>query len=250
MRTAQAGIQTAVANVNSARVGVEKLRLLVNKDIIGPYAIKEAQFGSLISTTSTDPLTTVTGIADVYAYFSINEKTLLSFTRDIPGVTLQDKLAHLPDGQLLLADGTTYKHKGRVETTIGQINTQTGSSGFRASFVNPEGLLRNGSSGTVRVSRTVAKALLVPQSATYELQGKQFLYTLGPGNKVHNTQITVRPTPDGQFYVVQTGLKAGQTVVLEGVNGLKDNGQIKPRPARADSVFAATLGAKVGNENK
>ena len=292
VNTAQAGIKTAVANVNSARMGVEKLRPLVSRDIISPYALQEAQFtlqgqeaalaqaqatlanartnvgytrilspvtgvvgtipnkiGSLISTTSTDPLTTVTGIANVYAYFSVNEKRLLNFTRDIPGTTLQDKLAHLADVQLLLADGTTYAYKGRIETAIGQINAQTGSSGFRASFQNPQGLLRSGGSGTVRLPRTVKDALLVPQSATYELQGKQFLYTLGPGNKVHNTQITVQPTPDGQFYVVQSGLKAGQTVVLEGVNGLKDNGKIIPRPARADSVFAASA-AKGGGENK
>ncbi|MGI4885127.1 MAG: efflux RND transporter periplasmic adaptor subunit [Janthinobacterium lividum] len=293
VRTAQAGIQTAVANVNSARMGVEKLRPLVSKDIISPYALQEAQYtlqgqeaalaqaratlanartnvgytrilspvngvvgtipnkiGSLISTTSTDPLTTVTGIANIYAYFSLNEKRLLNFTRDIPGATLQAKLASLPDVQLLLADGTLYKQTGRVETAIGQINTATGSSGFRASFSNPQGLLRNGSSGTIRSPRTVKDALLVPQSATYELQGKQFLYTVGPGNKVHNTQITVQPTPDGQFFVVQSGLKEGQTVVLEGVNGLKDNGQIKPRPVRADSVFAAVLGGAAGSENK
>ncbi len=293
VNTARAGIQTAVANVNSARMGVEKLRPLVDKDIISPYSLQEAQFtlqgqqaalaqaqatlanartnvgytrilspvngvvgtipnkiGSLISTTSTTPLTTVTGIANVYAYFSVNEKTLLTFTRDIPGVTLQDKLARLPDVQLLLADGTTYKYKGRVETAIGQINTQTGSSGFRASFQNPQGLLRSGGSGTVRSPRTIKDALLVPQSATYELQGKQFLYVVGPGNKVHNTQITVQPTPDGQFYVVRSGLKTGQTVVLEGVNGLKDNGKIIPRAVRADSVFAAAAGAKAGGENK
>ncbi|MFD1469408.1 efflux RND transporter periplasmic adaptor subunit [Hymenobacter caeli] len=292
VNTAQAGIQTAVANVNSARMGVEKLRPLVNKDIISPYALQEAQFtlqgqeaalaqaratlanartnvgytrilspvngvvgtipnkiGSLISTTSTDPLTTVTGIANVYAYFSLNEKSLLNFTRDSPGNTLQEKLAQRPNVQLLLADGTLYKQTGRVETAIGQINTQTGSSSFRASFSNPQGLLRNGSSGTIRAPRTIKDALLVPQSATYELQGKQFVYVLGPGNKVHNTQVTVQPTPDGQFFVVRSGLKKGQTIVLEGVSGLKDNGQIKPRPVQADSVFAASL-AKAGNENK
>ncbi|WP_210520815.1 efflux RND transporter periplasmic adaptor subunit [Hymenobacter terricola] len=130
------------------------------KGVVGTIPNK---IGSLVSSTSTDPLTTVTGIANIYAYFSLNEKNLLNFTRDIPGTTLQDKLAHFPDVQLLLADGTVYKHMGRVETAIGQINTATGSSGFRASFINPEGLLRNGSSGTVRSSRTIKDALLVPQ---------------------------------------------------------------------------------------
>ncbi|MDO7849251.1 efflux RND transporter periplasmic adaptor subunit [Hymenobacter sp. M29] len=291
VRTAQAGIKTAVADANTARMGVEKLRPLVEKDIISPYALKEAQYnlqakeaalaqaqatlanartnvgytrilspvdgvvgtipnkiGSLVTSAAADPLTTVTGIANVYAYFSVNEKSLLNFTRDIPGNTLQDKLARMPEVQLLLADGTLYPRQGRVETAIGQINTETGSSGFRASFANPQGLLRNGGSGTVRAPRTLPQALLVPQSATYELQGKRFIYTVGAGGKVKNTEVTVVPTPDGQFFVVQAGLKAGQTVVLEGVNGLKDNMQIKPRPVSADSVFAEHKAG--GGENK
>ena len=242
----EAALAQAQATLANARTNVGYTRILSPvKGVVGTIPNK---IGSLVTSAAADPLTTVTGIANIYAYFSLNEKSLLNFTRDIEGATLQDKLARLPDVQLLLADGTTYKHKGRVETAIGQINTETGSSGFRASFTNPEGLLRSGGSGTVRAPRTIKDALLVPQSATYELQGKQFLYTLGTGNKVKNTAITVQPTPDGQFFVVRSGLKAGQTVVLEGVNGLKDGRQIIPRAAKADSVFAAKTGA--GNENK
>lgn len=247
LQSKEAALAQAQATLANARTNVGYTHILSPvKGVVGTIPNK---IGSLVSSTSTDPLTTVTGIAKIYAYFSLNEKNLLNFTRDIPGNTLQEKLERFPDVQLLLADGSLYKHKGRVETAIGQINTETGSSGFRASFINPEGLLRNGSSGTVRSPRTMKDALLVPQSATYELQGKQFLYTVGAGNKVHNTPITTQPTPDGQFFVVRAGLKAGQTVVLEGVNGLKDNGQIIPRAVRADSVYAASL-AKAGNENK
>ncbi|MDO7852615.1 efflux RND transporter periplasmic adaptor subunit [Hymenobacter convexus] len=236
LQAKEAALAQAQATLANARTNVGYTH--ITSPVNGVVGTIPNKIGSLVTSAAADPLTTVTGIANIYAYFSVNEKSLLNFTRDIPGTTLQDKLAHMPAVQLLLADGTVYSQKGRVETAIGQINTETGSSGFRASFANPQGLLRNGGSGTVRAPRTLPKALLVPQSATYELQGKRFIYTVGAGNKVKNTEVTVVPTPDGQFFVVQAGLKAGQNVVLEGVNGLKDNMQIKPRPAKADSVFA------------
>ena len=131
--------------------------------------------------------------------------------------------------RLVLADGTLYNLPGRVETAIGQVNTETGASSFRAIFPNPQGLLRSGGSGSVRTLRPIDNALLIPQSATYELQGKRFAYVVGRDTAAHAVDITVTPTPDGSSFVVQKGLKAGQQVVLEGISGLKDGMKIKPR---------------------
>lgn len=284
--TAQAGIRTAESDVSSAVLAVNKVRPLVEKDIISQYELDAAlltleskkaalaqakaalataetnlgytllvspvggvvgtipyKIGSLVTSTTTNPLTTISGIRDVYAYFSVNEKQLLDFTRDVAGNTLQDKLAKLPDVTLILADGSTYTYKGRVKTAIGQIDTQTGSSNFRATFPNPQALLRSGNSGTVRIPRPVSDAILVPQSATYELQDKRFVYVLGPNNVVKNTAITVTPTPDGQFYVVQSGLKTGDRIVIDGGTSLKDGATIKPIPARPDKVYKTTSSA-------
>ncbi|RZL03275.1 MAG: efflux RND transporter periplasmic adaptor subunit, partial [Hymenobacter sp.] len=108
------------------------------------------KIGALVSSTSTDPLTTVSGTADVYAYFSLSEKALLSFVQRRPGATLQDKLANLPNVRLVLANGAVYQYPGRVKTAIGQVDTETGASTFRATFPNPGGLLRSGGSGSVR----------------------------------------------------------------------------------------------------
>ncbi|MFD2932941.1 efflux RND transporter periplasmic adaptor subunit [Spirosoma flavum] len=281
--TAQAGVRTAQADVSSALLAVNKVRPLVEKDIISKYELEAAQYalaskqaalsqaqaslanantnlgytnlvspvsgvvgsipykiGSLITSTTTNPLTTISGISAVYAYFSLNEKQLLDFTRDVKGNTLQDKLAKLPDVILLLADGSLYNYKGRIKTAIGQIDTQTGSSNFRATFPNPQALLRSGSSGTVRVPRTIDSSLMVPQSATYELQDKHFLYVVEKNNVVKNTAITVTPTPDGQYYVVQTGLRAGDKVVLDGGTGLKDGASIKPKPVSSASIYKTT----------
>jgi membrane fusion protein (multidrug efflux system) len=272
VRTARAGIKTAQADVDAARMSVRKVQPLVARGIISKYELESAQYtlesklaalaqaqatlanaetnlgyttitspvngvmgsipnkiGALVSSTSADPLTTVSSIGNVYAYFSLSEKALLSFTRRRPGNTLQDKLAKVPDVRLVLADGTVYAHTGRVETAICQINTETGASSFRATFPNPQGFLRSGSSGSVRTFQPMDNVLIIPQSATYELQGKRFAYVLGRDTAAHALPLTVVPTPDGVSFVVQKGLKAGQEVILEGISGLKEGTKIRPK---------------------
>ncbi|WP_460581733.1 efflux RND transporter periplasmic adaptor subunit [Hymenobacter arcticus] len=282
VRTASAGIKTAQADVDAARMGVRKVQPLVARGIISKYELEAAQYtlesklaalaqaratlvnaqtnlgyttivspvngvmgtipnkiGALVSSTSTDPLTTVSSIGNVYAYFSLSEKALLSFARRRSGNTLQDKLAKVPDVRLVLADGSVYTHTGRVETAIGQINTETGTSSFRATFPNPQGLLRSGSSGSVRTFQPVKDAIIIPQSATYELQGKRFAYVLGRDTAAHAAAITVTPTPDGDSFVVQKGLKAGQEVVLEGISGLKEGTKIRPKVVKKATTAMA-----------
>ncbi len=276
VRTATAGIKTAQADVDAARMGVRKVQPLVARGIISKYELEAAQYtlesklaalaqaraalvnaqtnlgyttitspvngvmgtipnkiGSLVSSTSADPLTTISSIGSVYAYFSLSEKALLSFARRRAGNTLQDKLAKVPDVRLVLADGSIYPYTGRVETAIGQINTETGASSFRATFPNRQGLLRSGSSGSVRTFQPMKDALIIPQSATYELQGKRFAYVLGRDTAAHALPLTVVPTPDGASFVVQKGLKAGQEVVLEGISGLKEGTKIRPRVVKS-----------------
>ncbi|WP_217275339.1 efflux RND transporter periplasmic adaptor subunit [Hymenobacter sp. BRD128] len=276
VRTAAAGIKTAQADVDAARMGVRKVQPLVARGIISKYELEAAQYtlesklaalaqaqaalvnaqvnlsytvikspvdgvigtipnkiGALVSSTSTTPLTTISSIGNVYAYFSLSEKALLNFIRRRPGNTLQDKLAKVPDVRLVLADGTVYPYPGRVETAIGQINTETGASSFRATFPNQHGFLRSGSSGSVRTFQPLDNALLIPQSATYELQGKRFAYVLGRDTAAHAMPITVVPTPNGASFVVQKGLKAGQEVIVDGISGLKDGMKIRPKVVKS-----------------
>src|SRR6202000_145846 len=182
-----------------------------------PYKI-----GDLISSTTSSPLTSLSRIDQVYAYFALSEKQLLNFSNRIPGVTLQDKLDKLPKVSLVLADGSSYPQKGKLETASGFITTGTGTVSLKAQFVNPTGLIRRGASTEVRLPRTIDTALLVPQSATYELQDKHFVYLLIDSNKVISTPITSTPTNDGKFLVVTEGLKRGDRILLNGLN-LRDS---------------------------
>ena len=225
--------KAALANAQT-NIGYTTLRSPAD-GVIGniPYKV-----GALVNSTNTDPLTTLSNIGNVYAYYSMNEKQLLQFFSSTPGTTLQEKISHIPPAQLLLADGTPYPEKGKVETASGLIATETGTASFKAIYPNPLGIIRSGASATVRLPTTVDSALVIPQSATYELQDKRLVYLVQKDNKIVSTAITVTPTNDGKFFIVNTGLKVGDTLVLEGLIGLKDNIQIIPKQASTDSVYS------------
>jgi membrane fusion protein (multidrug efflux system) len=194
--------------------------------------------GSLVSSTSTQPLTTVSNTSKVYAYFSLNEKQLLDFSRNYKGNTLAQQMKNIPAVSLVLADGTVYAQNGKIESINGQINTNTGSASLRATFPNPTSLLKNGASASVRVPQHIENAILIPQKSTIDLQGKKFVYVLGDSAKVINTEIEIMNLAKGKFYVVTKGLKSGDKVVLEGFQSLKDGTKIKPEEKSADSVYA------------
>jgi membrane fusion protein (multidrug efflux system) len=281
VRTAAASIKSAQADVSAANMAVNKVRPLVEKDIVSRFELESAQYtydaavarlaqaraalanartnlgytlvsspvngvvgsipfrlGSLVSGTNAEPLTTVSSIGNVFAYFAFNEKLLLEFTKDVKGATFAARIKKLPAVSLLLADGTLYQHQGHIETVNGLINTETGSVNVRATFPNPEGLIRSGSSATVRIPSAVKGALLVPQSATYELQDKRFVVVVGKDSTTHNVPIQTQENTAGLFFVVQSGLKAGDRIVLEGVSTLKDGTKIKPTTANAQTIYA------------
>jgi membrane fusion protein (multidrug efflux system) len=268
-KNALAAINSAEADVNTAKLQVEKTKPLVERHIISEYELKSAEdalkvkeaalqqaqtalanartnvsyttiaspvdgvagmipykLGSLITSTTTNPLTTVSNISKVYAYFSMNEKQLLDFSREYKGSTLGEKLKQLPPVVLILSDKTEYPEKGRVEAIGGQINAETGAATFRAAFPNPVGLIRTGGSAVVGLPVTLNNALLVPQRATYELQGKRFVYRVD-GDKVTSAEITTLPATAGQYFVVTDGLKPGDTIVYEAATPIPDGTVIK-----------------------
>lgn len=232
-----AALAQARATLANAKTNLSYTSISSPSDgVIGSLPLK---IGSLVTPSMAEPLTTVSNIEEVHAYFSVNEKIVLNMTRDIAGNTFQEKLAKMPEVTFLMADGQPYELKGHVQAASGLINTQTGSSNFRATFPNPRGLLRSGASGQVRLPRPLTAALLVPQSASYELQGKHFVYVVQTGDKIHAAEVAVAPTPQGQYYVVQRGLQPGDRVVLDGLQSLKEGTVIKPVPTQVDFTASA-----------
>lgn len=193
-----------------------------------PYRV-----GSLVSSTTTEPLTTVSNITKMYVYFSMTEKQMLELTRNTGGIT--ESIEKMPKVNLVLSDGTQYTSEGTITAVSGVIDQTTGSVQMRATFDNSGKELRSGGTGSVLVPTHVTNAIVIPQKATYEIQDKKYVYLLGKDNKVKNTEITVLTQNDGTNYVVTSGIKAGDRLVVEGVNSLKDGMQINPiTPQQAD----------------
>ena len=166
-----------------------------------PYRV-----GSLVSPSVASPLTTVADISEMYAYFSMTERQLLSQIRE--GGSTKEILEKMPDVQLQLIDGTMYADSGRVETISGVIDQTTGSVTMRALFPNKHNVLRSGSTGNVVFPNPLHDVIMIPQSATTEIQDKQFVFVLQPDNTLKNTEVKVFSLDDGKYYYVTEGLKA------------------------------------------
>ncbi|MEG1563985.1 MAG: efflux RND transporter periplasmic adaptor subunit [Bacteroides sp.] len=187
--------------------------------------------GSLVSSSTPTPLTTVSDISEMYVYFSMTEKQLLGMTRE--GGTIKEILAKMPLVQLQLIDGTTYEENGKIETLSGVIEQSTGAVSMRATFPNKRNILRSGGTGSILIPYTELNALIIPQKATYEIQDKKFVYLVTDSATTKTTEISVFPINNGQNFVVTSGLKAGDKIVIEGVGtSVKDGMKIQPKETK------------------
>ena len=182
--------------------------------------------GSLVSSAQAEPLTTVSNISNVYVYFSMTEKQLLGLTRTSGGI--DEAVKAMPEVQLTLADGSTYATPGHITAVSGVIDPTTGAVQMRATFDNAAKELRSGGTGNIVIPTKASGAILVPQNATFEIQDKRFVYVVNKDNTVASREITVMVQNDGQNFVVTDGLKAGERIVVEGVNQLKNGTKITP----------------------
>jgi len=201
--------------------------------------------GSLVSPTGTTPLTTVSDISDMYAYFSMTERQLLVLTAN--GDSPKEILKKLPDVELKMIDGNLYGQTGKVETMSGVIDQSTGSVSVRAKFPNKRHMLRSGGTGSVLVPYKLNNCIVVPQNATYEVQDKKFVYIVDSKSIVKSTPVEIFQLDDGKNYVVTSGLKVGDKIVAEGVGTLRDGMQIKeitPEQAAAKKASAEQAAAK------
>jgi membrane fusion protein (multidrug efflux system) len=242
LESAQYTYESALASLAQANAALVNAKVnlgytTVTSPVNGVVGSIPFRLGSLVSSNTAEPLTTVSSIGNVYAYFAMNEKTLLTFTKDAGG-SLNQKLKSMPAVSLLLSDGSTYDQKGNIETVNGLINTETGTVNVRARFANPKGIIRSGSSTTVRIPNEVKNSIIIPQSATFELQDKMFAVVLGKDKKTRNANITVLDNSAGNYYVVTSGLNPGDEIVLEGVASLKEGTEIKAQNQSPETVYA------------
>lgn len=222
--SAKAGLAQAEAQLTSARQNLSFCTVTSpSNGVVGtfPYRV-----GSLVSPSVAQPLTTVSEIGEMYVYFSMTEKQLLGLTK--AGGTLKEQLEKMPAVKLELADGTMYDEGGRIDAVSGVIDQATGSVSMRAIFPNTQMILRSGGMANVIFPYTMEDIILIPQSATQEIQDKKFVYVLQSDNTLKHTEIRISNLNDGKNYIVTDGLKSGDKIVVEGVQTLKDGQTITP----------------------
>jgi membrane fusion protein (multidrug efflux system) len=243
LKTAQAALEVAKANVEQAKANVSTAQInlgytLIKAPVSGYIGRLLKKQGSLVAPADADALTLLSDVHNVRAYFSLGEKDFVDFKEQYPGETLQDKLKKLPTVTLLLADGSEYGKQGNIDMIDGQFDKNTGAITLRASFPNAQGLLRSGNTGKIRLSLLHKDALIIPESATIDMQDKVFVFTVGDSSKVKKQAITIEGQ-SGDNYLVKDGVKAGDQIVLSGVDKLQEGMVIQPVKA-TDKVAAVT----------
>ena len=240
LKSAQAAYKVAKANVEQARANVASARINIGYTVIkapvsGYIGRLQKKTGALVGRTDVQPLTVLSDVHEVYAYFSMGETDFIDFKSKYPGSTLQEKIKTILPVSLVLADNSLYPQAGKIDMVDGQFDKTTGAITLRATFPNAEGLLRSGNTGRVRISREQQSAMLIPQEATLEMQDKVFVYALGDSNKVSKRPIAIAGKK-GTSYIVQDGLKIGDKIALKGIDHLQEGQVITPVPVSADSL--------------
>lgn len=187
-----------------------------------PYRI-----GALVGPSGMQqPLTTVSDNSSMYVYFSLTEKQLLALIKQYG--TKKDIIKMLPDIELQLSDKSVYAHKGRVETISGVVDRMTGTVSLRAVFPNPDGVLFSGTSGNVLITNARRDVMVIPQTATFEVQDQVYVYKLQNGC-ASSSPVKVSRVDGGQEYIVEDGIAAGDSIIVEGAGMLKEGTPVRAK---------------------
>ncbi|MFC0514307.1 efflux RND transporter periplasmic adaptor subunit [Mucilaginibacter angelicae] len=271
---AKAALSNAMADAKATALEVDRVKLLVNKNVISKSELEVAESkmnadkatieearsmvqsaedqlaytyihspfdgiidriplkaGSLIDEGTL--LTSLSDISSMYAYFSFPENEYLQYVRKrqtAPGKT-SDKV------KLVLADGLDFPYEGEIETVEAEIEQKTGSINFRAKFPNPQKLLRHGATGKLFISTKADSVIMVPQQSVFDIQDKSYVYIVDKNNTLHMRAFSPQ-TRFSTYYIVKDGLKAGDRILYQGAQNVRDGMIIKPRKLAKDSLLA------------
>jgi membrane fusion protein (multidrug efflux system) len=222
--SARAALDQATAALETARLNLGFTR--VTSPIDGIAGIAKAQIGDLLSPSATSELTTVSKVDPIKVYVNISEREYVRWLERNPKETA---LSQIPL-ELILIDGTTFPMPGRFALLNRQVDPTTGTFKVGALFPNPKGTLRPGQFARIRATASQAKgALLVPQRAVTEVQGKYLVAVVGEGNKANLRPVKVGDRI-GSDWIISEGLKPGEQIIVEGTQKVRDGVVVDPKP--------------------
>jgi membrane fusion protein, multidrug efflux system len=224
----QAQVQSAQAQVAAAQLNLNYTR--ISAPMAGRIGTSQVKVGDLIQ-SGTTLLDTIYSISPMYVLFAISQDDYLSYVNRKRQMPKQS-----PPIQLLLGDGSVYGHSGTVDMVAPTVSTTTGTLSIRATFPNPEGILKPGLFARVRfVAKDAVNALLVPLGAIQQLQGTQSVFVVGPDNKVQQRTVRTGATVEN-LQIVSSGLQPGDRVVVEGIQKVQPGMTVQAQEAPAATV--------------
>lgn len=214
---AQAALALARAEEINARNNLSYTE--VKSPVDGVASMIPYRVGALVDSNISEPLVTVSDDNEVFAYFSMDENQILDLVQQYG--SLQKTMEQMPDVELMLSNGKVYQYSGKIDAISGTVDSGTGAVSLRASFKNPDKLLRNGGSGKVIVPTHRDSVIVIPQTATYELQNRIFVYKVVDG-KAKSAPIGVFRLNNGTEYIVESGLVPGDVIIAEGAGLVRE----------------------------
>ena len=225
--SAKAGVAAGKAAVATAELNLGFTRIV--SPIAGIAGVANAQIGNLVNAGG-DRLTTVSTMDPIKVYFTASEQAYLRYVRANPNPTERRTHTEQLDLELVLADGNVYPRRGRILFVDREVDPKTGAIRLAGVFPNPENELRPGQYGRVRAILEIRKnALLVPQRSVIELQGSYQVAVVGSGNKVSIRPVKVGDR-SGAMWIIEEGLRSGETVIAEGLQRVRPNIAVNPKP--------------------
>ena len=217
------------AEAERSLAGLHRQLTGINAPFDGIMGLLEVRCGSLVE--EGELLTTLSDTRQLWVYFMVTEAEYLDYkaqqAKDSPW-----------EVELILANGRTFAHPGVIETIEADFNHETGTIAFRATFPNPDGLLRHGQTGKVRIRTPLEGALLIPQSATFEVLDHRFVFVVDEHDVVHQRRIHVAHEMP-HLFVVAEGLREDERILCEGLRRVVDGGTIIPAEQDPQRVIEA-----------
>ncbi len=177
----------------------------------------QVRLGSLVN--EGDLLTTMSDNSKMWVYFNVPEAEYLNFKEK----TKAENMTHV---NLMMANQQMFQYPGVVQTIEADFNNETGNIAFRATFPNPKGLLRHGETGNIEMTVPLKNAMLIPQKCTFEVLEKKYVFLLDKDNKIRSREVTLTSEMP-HIFVVKSGLKESDKILLEGLRQVKENEKIK-----------------------
>lgn len=236
LQTARNSYNSAVASLRQAEASEASAAqnlsyAIVKSPVNGSAGMTSVRVGALVSASMTEPLISVSDNSQMYVYFSLPEKEVLSMTRQYGSI--DNTIKSFQPVTLTLSDGTVYEHAGRIDVISRIVDKLTGAVSIRAVFDNPDGRLMSGGSGRINVSYDRNNCIVIPQEATFEIQDKIYVYKVVDGKAVSN-EIKVFRINDGREYVVESGLSEGDVIVSKGAGLLREGTPIAGTPVNSN----------------